>query len=102
VQEPLVRVLHADDGRAWNVTSEVLRFLEPYQAINVAWDVVDRRGDARAVILEDAAAWKPDLLVLGTHGRSNLTHQLVGSVAEAVVRGARCDVLVARPVPREA
>ncbi len=94
--DPEVRVIHADDGRAWDVTSGMLRFLEPFQGAGVRWDVVDRRGDARTVILEDAAAWKPDLLVLGTHGRSKVTQQLLGSVADAVIRAAPCDVLVAR------
>jgi universal stress protein E len=92
-----VRVLHADDGRAWDVTSAILRFLEPYENAGIRWDVVDRRGDPRSVILGDAEVWKPDLLVLGTHGHSKITQQLLGSVAEAVVRGARCDVLVAGP-----
>ena len=38
-----------------------------------------------------------DLVVMGTHGRTGLTHVLLGSVAERVVRHARCSVLVVRP-----
>jgi len=34
-----------------------------------------------------------DLIVMGTHGRSGLGHLLVGSVAERVIREARCPVL---------
>ncbi len=34
-----------------------------------------------------------DLVVLGTHGRTGITRALLGSVAEAVVRHARCRVL---------
>ncbi len=34
-----------------------------------------------------------DLVVMGTHGRSGLTHFLLGSVAEKVVRHAPCPVL---------
>ena len=34
-----------------------------------------------------------DLIVVGTHGRTGLTHLLLGSVAEYVVRHARCPVL---------
>ena len=37
-----------------------------------------------------------DLAVMGTHGRTGLTHFLMGSVAERVVRGARCSVLIVR------
>jgi len=36
------------------------------------------------------------LLVIGTHGRSGLTHVLLGSVAEKVVRKAPCPVLTIR------
>lgn len=34
-----------------------------------------------------------DLIVMGTHGRTGLKHLLLGSVAEYVVRHARCPVL---------
>jgi universal stress protein A len=37
-----------------------------------------------------------DLIVMGTHGRTGLTHLLLGSVAEYVVRHARCPVLTVR------
>ena len=37
-----------------------------------------------------------DLIVMGTHGRTGLTHVLIGSVAEKVVRLAPCPVLVTR------
>ena len=37
-----------------------------------------------------------DLVVMGTHGRTGLTHVLLGSVAERVVRHAPCAVLVVR------
>ena len=55
-----------------------------------------RDGDARQVILDLAVQHDADLLALGTHGRSGLAHALLGSVAEAVIRAASCDVLVAR------
>jgi nucleotide-binding universal stress UspA family protein len=56
-----------------------------------------REGDARTVILDLTARGDCDLLALGTHGRSGFAHLMIGSVAEAVVRAATCDVLVARP-----
>jgi len=34
-----------------------------------------------------------DLIVMGTHGRTGLTHVLIGSVAEKVVHHAHCPVL---------
>ena len=37
-----------------------------------------------------------DLIVMGTHGRTGLSHALLGSVAERVVRKAPCPVLTVR------
>jgi nucleotide-binding universal stress UspA family protein len=37
-----------------------------------------------------------DLVVMGSHGRTGIKRVLLGSVAEKIVRHARCPVLVAR------
>jgi len=47
-------------------------------------------------IVEVAANVGADLIVMGTHGRRGLSHLLLGSVAERVVRTARCAVLTVR------
>lgn len=54
------------------------------------------KGSPADVILTAAHASGCDLVVLGTHGRSGLSHLLLGSVAERVVRHARCAVLTTR------
>jgi nucleotide-binding universal stress UspA family protein len=54
------------------------------------------RGSANAAILEAIENLPADLVVVGTHGRTGLKRLALGSVAEAVVRGARCSVLVVR------
>ncbi len=43
-----------------------------------------------------ATTEKFDLIVMGTHGRRGLSHALIGSVAERVVRKAPCPVLTVR------
>jgi len=45
-------------------------------------------------------AWqqKCDLIVMGTHGRTGMTHAYLGSIAERVIRRAMCPVFVVRPV----
>jgi nucleotide-binding universal stress UspA family protein len=50
---------------------------------------------ARAIIGRSAEP-DIDLVVMGTHGRSGVSHLLLGSVAERVVHGARCPVLTVR------
>ena len=47
-----------------------------------------------AVEICNAANEDIDLIVISTHGRTGLGHFLIGSVAERVVRHARCPVLV--------
>ncbi len=38
-----------------------------------------------------------DLIVIGTHGRTGLDRLMMGSVAERVIRGAPCPVLLVKP-----
>jgi nucleotide-binding universal stress UspA family protein len=53
-------------------------------------------GAPAEVILAEAQAENADLIVLGTHGYTGLTHILLGSVAETVIRKAPCPVLAVR------
>jgi universal stress protein A len=53
-------------------------------------------GIAYAVIIEAAAKAKADMIVMGTEGRTGMSRFLVGSVAEKVIRHARCPVLIVR------
>ena len=55
-------------------------------------------GDPAQEILRHAARHPIDLIVVGTHGRTGVSRVLLGSVAERVMRGARCPVLVV-PAP---
>ena len=47
-------------------------------------------------IVQRAREKDVDLIVMGTHGRSGLSHVLIGSCAERVVRKAHCPVLTVR------
>ena len=42
-----------------------------------------------------------DLIVIGSHGRTGLSHMLLGSVAEGVVREAPCPVMTVRQPAKE-
>lgn len=54
------------------------------------------QGDPAARILGLARQRCADMIVVGTHGRRGFKRALLGSVAEAVVRGASVPILVAR------
>jgi len=53
-------------------------------------------GEPRSKILDVAAEWKPDLIVVGSHGRRGWDRFLLGSVSEAVARHAHCSVQIVR------
>jgi universal stress protein A len=55
-----------------------------------------RSGTAIDGITSAATDYGAGLIVMGTHGRSGLQHLLLGSVAEQVIRTARCAVLTVR------
>jgi universal stress protein A len=55
-----------------------------------------RYGRPVAEILAKARQIGADLIVVGSHGRHGLTRVMLGSTANGVVHGARCDVLTVR------
>ncbi len=58
------------------------------------WSSFTIAGDPRKTLVEVAAQRGGDLLAVGSHGSSSLTEMLLGSVAEAAARNAKCDVLI--------
>jgi nucleotide-binding universal stress UspA family protein len=54
-------------------------------------------GDVSDALLDMAADWGADLIVLGSHGRRGLDRLLLGSVSEVVLRHTTCSVLIVRP-----
>jgi nucleotide-binding universal stress UspA family protein len=55
--------------------------------------------DIPGAIAAYAARQGADLIVIASHGRSGLSHLVLGSVAEQLLRTAPCPVLVIRPKP---
>jgi universal stress protein F len=55
-----------------------------------------RVGGIYHEILAEAAEWRADLIVIGSH-RPVVTDYLLGSNAKTIVRHALCSVLVVRP-----
>lgn len=53
-------------------------------------------GEPASEIVRFARDHGADVLVIATHGRTGLKRLVLGSVAEKVVRGAPCSVVVAR------
>ena len=70
--------------------------IKKLSAAGFATKNVLREGEVKACILDYAEEWKPDLIILGSHGRKGFDRFLLGSVSEAILRHARCSVRVVR------
>ncbi len=56
-----------------------------------------RKGIVDDEIVKFAEEKKVDLIVMGTHGRTGIELTILGSIAEKVVRKAKCPVLTVKP-----
>jgi nucleotide-binding universal stress UspA family protein len=52
---------------------------------SIAWELITKADE-----------WRPDLMVVGSHGRSAIGRLVLGSVSQRVVTEAKCSVRVAR------
>ncbi len=73
------------------------RWRDQAAGAGVVADVRTTIGNTADEICKAADEIGADLIVIGTHGRGGLSHALLGSVAEKVVRKAPCPVLTVRP-----
>ena len=64
------------------------------EGLSVRW--LARSGTPHVEIIDVANAEQADLIVVGTHGRAGLDRALLGSVADRVIRTARCPVVTVR------
>lgn len=63
----------------------------------VAISIVIKEGVPQEVILSEQKAKKIDLIVIASHGKTGILKHLIGSVADKVVKGSKCPVIVVKP-----
>src|SRR6185295_17427929 len=61
--------------------------------------IATRLEGAIPAILEEAEGPGVSLIAMATHGRTGLSHLLLGGICEGVLRGSRIPVLALRPFP---
>ena len=79
------------------VEEDMAAFLAGLEADAPKLERVMQEGTARQVIHRQLTKLKPDLLVIGTHGRTGIAHAFLGSVAEDLLSDPPCDVLAVPP-----
>jgi nucleotide-binding universal stress UspA family protein len=78
------------------VDHELQAFLGQFPGLRERCHLILERGDAREVLARALEQVRPDLLALGTHGRSGIARAMLGSVAEETLANPPCDVLSTR------
>ena len=74
-----------------------IKKIKKRQSEDVEVEPVLKKGNDYEEIVKYSKEHKIDLIVSATHGRTGLLHTLLGSVAEKVIRYAKCPVLVITP-----
>ncbi len=67
---------------------------EMIEAVGLTSTTIELEGFTVDLILSQAETWRVDLIVLGSHSRTPISHLLLGSVADGVLQRARCPVLI--------
>jgi nucleotide-binding universal stress UspA family protein len=94
--------LVADFAEAGKQIMEEARAFAAAQGVQVETAVHENfTGRVAERILEESRKSGAELIVMGTHGRRGIRHAVLGSDAEAVVRGANVPVLLVREPGRE-
>ena len=81
-----------EDRDYWRNQLEQIRPVDPRIPVHHVF----LEGDPATEIVRYAFEAGIDLIVMGTHGRTGLERLLMGSVAEKVMREAKCSVLVVK------
>lgn len=69
------------------------RFLRGFESEDLTWTKIIRRGEPHEEILRAVQEAQPDLLVMGSQGRTGVSRFLLGSTTERVVREMPCSVI---------
>jgi nucleotide-binding universal stress UspA family protein len=85
-----VEMLQLQKAEAQKALEETAKLYDGHHRV----ELFAPEGSAKDEILAAADKWNADIIVIGTHGRTGLSHLLLGSVAEYVVRHAKVPVLV--------
>jgi len=103
----LVPVVPPSPGIVWGTIDDQVRLTRVREALD---ELLEQRGLTAAtshvligtpgtMVAELATELDASLIVVTSHGRTGIVRAALGSVAERVVRLAKCPVLVLKPTP---
>jgi nucleotide-binding universal stress UspA family protein len=94
-----IEAIAADRERAPARVRRAADCLAGMPEVSVISKVVE--GHPADAILDEADRWRPDLIVVGSHGFGPVKRRLLGSVSQAVAHHASCSVEIVRCPHRE-
>lgn len=92
--ETMMKVQSDSEKEASKKMQEEVDKIVKVKKIDVVFDV--KSGIPYEEILKEQQERKADLIVIASHGRTGLLKSFIGSVAERVMREAKCPVLLVR------
>ncbi|MCR4291342.1 MAG: universal stress protein [Candidatus Kuenenia sp.] len=97
VNEPvLYRFNIGDESTIKELKDRLLRCVQEDVRSKMPVESIVVQGVPFVEIVKAAREYAIDLIVMGTHGRTGISHAIMGSVAETVVRKAHCPVFTVR------
>ena len=92
--ETMMKVQSDSEKEASRKMQDEAKKITQAKKIDVTFDV--KSGVPFEEILKGQQERKADLIVIASHGRTGIMKSLIGSVAEKVMREAKCPVLLVR------
>lgn len=88
------------EGERRQVSNELAAFLIANDLQSSQWRLRVEDGSPMEIISRAVTDIEPDLMVMGTHGRSRLIKALIGSTTEEALRSLNVDILVIPSIER--
>lgn len=92
-EEEIMKTMEEEAKKQLNNAASKLRDESNIEIIQVC-----RKGIDYEEIVKYSKEIENALIIIATHGRTGILHTLLGSVAEKVIRYAKCPILVITPI----
>jgi nucleotide-binding universal stress UspA family protein len=94
------RIADYIEGERRQFSNELAAFLIANDLQGSQWRLHVENGSPMEIISRAVTDIEPDLMVMGTHGRSRLIKALIGSTTEEALRSLNVDILVIPSIER--
>ena len=96
INEDVLQRIYQESGKSAQdkLQKDAKKFDHDTSGVEITYDV--KRGIPYEEILKEQEEKKIDLMVMASHGKTGILHNLMGSVVEKVIRRVKCPLLLIR------